>query len=325
MVETKRRENRTIDVCKAVVCLFIAATHIPSVFPTTQIEVYFGQWFFRFCVPFFFACSGYFFCQEPDKLRLIRRMAWMTAFGYVLYLPQILEGADGILQLGHKLVRGVVLGYGHLWYLSAALEGMVVWYFLEKWQFFRKNYRLWAVCAVVLVLLGGLFDEHFRALEIPLLTSLGDLLGKIGGPRNVVFIGLPFLILGGAAAKYEDSLRRIPTWALFCAWFLIWGLALAETRYLFHQLSYWITMDLSFFGCWPGLILLLICDRIQLPVPEKAAKFLRRSCSYVYLLHPLVATYLTRYLPMPPLLHFTVTIFLCGVLYVLMEKQFARK
>lgn len=325
-VLTKRIENRTLDAFKAIACIIVTTAHLPSICPDPVSDLYFNQWFLRFCVPFFFVCSGYFFYKAKDKTRTIKRIAWLYALSYVLYLPAILEGAYDLHSIVSKLRWNLVFGYEHLWYLSAALEGMLVWYLLEKIPVISRIFHKIGIPAcVILLLVGALLDEHYRVLENSMLRTIGDFLAVFGGPRNVVFMGFPLLMFGGAIARYEDRVRIIPTALLLIGWVVLRALAYKECTYLYENLDFTITNDLTFFGCWPAVILFELSFRFDLPVPDSFAKLLRKLAEYVYILHPLIAMLISKYIYLTPIPLWIATMVLCSMIYMLLEKQFVPK
>lgn len=326
MEATGIRENTTLDVFKALACVIVTTVHLPAIFSGEAERVYFNEWFLRFCVPFFFVCSGYFFQKARDKTRSLKRMAWLLALCYVLYLPAVLEGAYDASGVISKLRWNLVFGYEHLWYLNAALEGMLVWYLLEKIPAVAKVFHKAAVpVCVALLLAGALLDEHYRLCSSELLRAAGDFLAVFGGPRNVVFMGFPLLVLGGAMARYEEKVRAVPTWALLALWMGFRVLARWECGYLYENLGTTISSDLTFFGCWPALVLFALSYKFRLPIPEAFAKRLRRMAEYVYILHPLMAALISKYLPLDPVPLWLGTVAMCGAVYLLLEKQFALK
>lgn len=322
----KSRENTTLDVFKALACVIVTTAHLPSLFTTEVGHIYFNEWFLRFCVPFFFVCSGYFFYKAPDKKKPLKRMAWLLALCYVLYLPAVLEGASDARGVLSRLRWNLVFGYEHLWYLNASLEGMLIWYLLDKIPVVSKALRKLAVPASVLLLLvGALLDEHYRLINNDVLWAVGEFLSVFGGPRNVVFMGFPLLVLGGAMARHEDKIRKVPAWVLVAVWVVLRGLAFWECGYLYENLGATISCDLTFFGCWPSLCLFALSYHFRLPIPEGIAKRLRRMAEYVYILHPLIAALITKYLSLAPVPLWLGTVALCGAVYLLLEKQFALK
>ena len=321
-VVSRGSENKTLDLFKALACIWVTQTHLPTVFSTELGEFYYCQWFFRFCVPFFFACSGYFFYRAKDQKKTLKRILWLFALSNVLYLPAILSGAGNLSEVLSKLRWNLVFGYEHLWYLSATLEGLILWYVLERIPVLSGLFRKFAIpVSIFLLLTGSLLDEYYHLFDSGFVAWAGGFLSSFGGPRNVVFLGFPMLILGGAVARYERAFRKIPGWLLPVLWVLFRALAFFECTWLLDRLGCEISLDLSFFGWIPALILLELSFRFQVPIPTGFARLLRRMAEYVYILHPLVATLIGAYLQVSPMVLWVATIFMCSVLYLLLEKN----
>lgn len=326
LTRTNKRENTTLDVFRVLACALVTTIHLPALFSSEAANVFFGEWFVRFAVPFFFVCTGFFFEKAENKGKTLKRMVWLLLLCYVLYLPAVLEGAQDVGGVISKLRWNLVIGYEHLWYISAALEGLLIWFLLEKIPVLSGLLRRLRVpVSVAVLLMGALLDEYYRVTDSQLLWAAGEFLANFGGPRNVVFMGLPLMLLGGAMARNEERIRRIPLWALIVLWAALRGLGFLECGWLYRQLGATITGDLTFFGCWPALCLVAFSLKYQLPMPEGAAKGLRRSTEYVYILHPIIAMLITRYLDLAPLPLWLATLAMCFALYFLLEKQFSLK
>lgn len=325
-VKLKSRENTLLDIFRVLACVLVVTIHMPEMFSTEWINVFWGEWLVRFAVPFFFVCTGFFFEQTPRKGSALKRMAWLMAFAYVLYLPAVLEGAEVFSQVLSKLRWNLVIGYEHLWYISACVESMILWILIEKVGMLSKIFQKVRVpTAVGLILLGALLDEHYRLSTWPLLHRLGDFLLNFGGPRNFLFMGFPLMLLGGAIAEHVERVRRIPLWGIVSASIGLWILAFLECGWLYTHLGSDISNDLSFFGWMPALCLVVLSLKCNLPISERLARSLRRATLYVYILHPLMAMLIGRYLVLSPVALCLATLGLCFAVAFLLEKQFAAK
>lgn len=322
-VTVKPKQNKTLDLIKILCAVFIVATHLPSFFQSEPAYLYFKQWFVRFCVPFFFICSGYFFYKSSHKENNLKRVFWLFAFSFVLYFPEMLGGVQSWEEAFSVIRWNAVFGYGHLWYLSAALEGLLVWYVLEKIPVISKLFQKLALpAAVVLLIAGAVLDEYFYLFQDGPIRKLGEFLLIFGGPRNVVFMGFPLLIIGGACARYEARLRRIPGKIWILCWVLLRLVAFLECRFLLDRVGTGITTDISFFGWMPAVAAFALSFHVQVPVSDKVSLLMRKLSEYIYVLHPMVSALLPGFLNLTPFLHYAVTIAMCSVLYILLEKQF---
>lgn len=325
-IKQEQRENTLLDLFKLLASFAVVTIHLPHFFEYERYNAYYILWYARFAVPFFFACTGFFFEKSTNKEKMLRRMAWLILFCYVLYLPSVLESANQYASIGAWLRWTLVFGYEYLWYLNATMEGVLLWMLALKLpkasQWF---YKLAVPVSVVLLLLGGLLCEHFKLLNIGPLTALGSRLADLGGPRNVVFLGFPMMVLGGWMARREETLRKVPVWVWIVGWFVLRAMALFECRYLMNALGTEFNGDMMLFGMWPALCLVGLSLRVRLPIPERMGKQMRRMAEYVYILHMRLSADIIKHLNPGPVGVWIGTIALCCGVYLLLEKQFALK
>ncbi len=110
----------SVDIIKLFCCILIIASHVGNIFANTTANYFYGQRFFRFCVPFFFMSSGYFFSgmDSGKKRSYIIRILAIYIISSVLYSVYIAENSPLWPQL--------VFGFNHLWYLIALAEGLIL-------------------------------------------------------------------------------------------------------------------------------------------------------------------------------------------------------
>ena len=320
---TTSKENLTLDIMKMVCAIFVVVSHLPQILPTEEMDFYYNQWFFRFCVPFFFISSGYYFFRTKSKLRMLQRVFWLFALSYVLYIPIIWRTRENFGSIFSLIRWNLFFGHGHLWYLNAALQGMLALYLIEKIPPLQKLFQKFGLpLSVFLLFTGALLDEHYRVIGGGLISKAGDFLSAFGGPRNVIFMGFPLLALGGGLAQYETQLKKIPSVLLVAGWIVFRLLAFLECRYLLLRLGMDISCDLSFFGIWPAFFLFVLSFRIRMPITEYVGKQLRKLSEYVYVLHPLMTEVITGCLILPPIGLWVLTVLMFCIIYLLLEKQF---
>ena len=131
-----------IDIIKLSACVLIVGSHCTPLFENDSFNFYYNQWFFRFCVPFFFIAAGYFFntMSKSKKLSYIRRVGVLYIGSTVLYLPIIVRSTGQM--------RSLIFGYHHLWYLCALTLALLIVYCAE---IVLKGKRFY----LVFLLLGG--------------------------------------------------------------------------------------------------------------------------------------------------------------------------
>lgn len=124
------RKNPALDLAKYAAALLIVTFHALPLFEVEVLDVLYGQWLVRSCVPLFLLSSGYFFTQMNQARRLgyLRRVATIYVGATALYLPMMCIEMQVMPTNGTTwLLQNLLLGYYHLWYLSALTAALAVW------------------------------------------------------------------------------------------------------------------------------------------------------------------------------------------------------
>lgn len=164
----------------------------------------------RLAVPFFFMASGYFTLSRYDTngerlRRFLQKTAALYAAGIALYLPLSVYGgyfSGSIPDLFRKIVFDGTMY--HLWYLPAAMLGMLIARHLMR----RLDYPAALAVAAALYLVGLFGDSYYGlAANVPVLGSLYDVLfTAFSYTRNGLFFAPIFLLLGGALAEKKRTI-----------------------------------------------------------------------------------------------------------------------
>lgn len=202
---------------KALGSLFVVMCHTPMYILGDSMSL-----FKISAVPVFFAISGYFLYQ--DEIGATIKRAWQ---GIKNILPVILIinliHAIGLIpnhrdQLTWQALYDTILlgnGYaGHLWYLSAFMQGLLIIIVL-LWLFPQKRIMYLPLLLLGLNLAQGQYSD-LTGLETNVLT--------------VIHHGLPFLSLGYLMAWKQDKILRYR-----------WGLCLVISIGLWILESYFMT------------------------------------------------------------------------------------
>ena len=271
-----KKYNSTLDIIKLIATILIVGSHCLPLFNNNIYNFYYGQFFFRFCVPLFFLTSGYFFIQmnKKDQKSYIKRILLLYVISTILYLP---------LQMYYnvpfkEMIHNIIFGYLHLWYLSALLFGLVIYYFINKYK--KMNYLI-----IPLLLIGILFSTYYRLFDIKFLNSIYDLLYHLGTARNFLFFALPLIMIGGLIFKNKDKLLSIKNKIYILLIPLSILLSFLESTLLYNTLGYDIQLDLSIFNLIFPILLFIISFKIKINFKKINTKYIRKVCDYVYIVH----------------------------------------
>lgn len=110
-----------------------------------------------------------------------------------------------------------------IWYVQALLYAYIILFFLDKWKLLRYDLILFALLFLFTVFTG----------ELNGLTHFG-FLGYMVFPANFLNRALPYLLLGGIFARFEERLMRIPAYVLLIGAVIGVGLTVAEPLFLYR-------------------------------------------------------------------------------------------
>lgn len=285
----QRKENALLDIVKFLAAILICASHCLPIFGNAEIDYYYGQWFFRFCVPLFLISAGFFFSRmEPKRqVRYLERIAILYAVSCLLYYAvSVIWKIPYILHDG-PLWKNLLFGYGHLWYLPALLFACAVYIAAER--FLPRRVIFFA--AVALFAFGVFFDEYYKLFRSPVLNSIAKFIDNyLGQTRNGIFFAFPMLCLGARTNSRiplrGDTPRKkiLPLLAALAAAF---ALAFLESRFFHKTLPSYvvISFDLSVFNWMPAFILFLICMSSDIRLPTLLCRSLRKGADVIYIVH----------------------------------------
>lgn len=265
--------NGNIDALRLIAALGVIALHVgpypelPGILP----DLIRGA--FRWCVPFFFLLTGYFLADLPHSLPRVtpeRLAVPLRAFvvASLVFLPVLLarSGGDGISL--STLLRG---SYGHLWYLTALIIGL-----LTLWSFRDSRALPWLWAAAGVILLTYIALNHFFGLT-------GRRYEAVMTLRELSAI--PALLLGGLLriliARGRLDRRHFGL-------ILAGGIALTLGEAAFQHLAGGNSAELQFFAGTLPIAAGLLGLAVTLPdlAPVRLAEFGRQESLGIYLYHP---------------------------------------
>lgn len=234
-----RPQYPIVDLVKYICALLVVSIHISPLSSYTgqasfanYLNYGIGNYVARIAVPFYFAAAGFFLFRKID----LNGFDISIPKNYVFKLLRLLGIWSVLLFVGGK---------GHLWYLSGLVIAVC---FLSILLYKGITLNKLIVIASLLYVIGLLGDPYYGLLR-PLQNHKSfDYLIKayylvFGTTRNGIFMGFPFLLIGGLIEKKNISMKPFVAFlgfvlsmiALFVEAFLIktWGLPKDVNMYVF--------------------------------------------------------------------------------------------
>lgn len=297
-IDAIKKTNYSLDLLKFVCAILIVASHTLPIFKTNILNLYYGQWFFRFCVPVFFLSSGFYF-QKMDiarRLSYVKRILLIYIASMVLYLPIYIKNHQFIDFHGVIcFLRELALGYCHLWYLSALFFALLMSFILEKYISLANNKKFYITILSLLLAFGVLFDEYYKLFNSGLLNLLVSIIGIIGGSRHFLFMAFPLIVIGRLIFLYQDRIFSIKPYVYLLLIFFSFLISFGETSFLFAKLGRDITCDITIFNWITAVFLFVITFYWSPKNLEKISRIMRKSVDIVYVVHVLFIVILSRF------------------------------
>lgn len=267
-----------IEYFRVAAAFLVVAIHCsPLLTYSETADFIFTRVIARVAVPFFFMVTGYFVIGKPEKTRkFLKKTGVIYLASILLYLPlNLYAGNFNGLTPGAALTQLLFEGtFYHLWYLPAALLGVLVASLLAR-------SRAGLGIAGALYLLGLLGDSYWGLVSgVPVVSDVYNVIFSVAGyTRNGMFFAPLFLLLGAAMRWGKLPGRGVSAAGLAAAF----ALMLAEAL-LLRRLG-WQRHD-SMYVFLPAFMYFLFA---LLLIPRgKAAGRLAPFSLLVYILHPWV-------------------------------------
>lgn len=286
----RKIRNQCFDLIKGIACIAVVFMHceFPGMFGTVVQAVT------RWCVPLFFAVSGYFFRRETTEdcrrkaIHIIRITVGAVVFYIIFGILYHLSSGDLAEYTASELTFTNIFAFvffnspffvnGHIWFLFALIYVYVATSLMIRLRIYSKLEKPLCIGSLVMhfvLAYGSYFAGH---------TLQG------GFYRNWLFEGIPFFFAGNlfykAASNWgetQKSKMQLPAILL-----IIGGVALSIAERIAVGRDY--SVHISSIVVLAGLMMFAQCDK----VPQKISPLIRLGgvySLYVYIVHP--AIYLT--------------------------------
>lgn len=189
------KRSRAVDLLKLALALMVVGIHANPVADLGRIaNLLTGEGIYRLGVPVFLVFNGYYLhgaIAAGRGWQVVRRVVLLYVVWMLLYLPIYWRLAVGLEAW--RLLRLVVFGYWHLWYLAGlalAASALVALRRVPDRGLFAIALATWA---------GGVAITYLRGLD---LISFPPVFSDPLSPnRNALFLCLPYAALGVLIAR----------------------------------------------------------------------------------------------------------------------------
>lgn len=294
MEKVERNTDIGIDIGKFVCAILILISHMgPFESYSLRLNYWIVNLSFRFVVPFFFVCSGFFSYRTYQNgkikkylLRIISLYLLWTLIYIAFNLPYTVDW-NIIYQI---LVRG---SRGHLWYFPSLIFSMVFVYgFLIK-----LNRKVSGVICIFLYILGLLGDSYAKLLQyFPGIDAFNNLYMKIfGATRNGILFPTIYIFIGILLAENWErpiaNLKKINYAVLFItSYFLFVG-------ELFTITKIGSARDINlYFTTIPMAAFLFLLLKDICASSKELDLLIRRMSTVIYCSHMLVVQLMDKYI-----------------------------
>lgn len=219
--------NGNLDLLKVVLAVMVVALHCKFLGGNYNALGYvLCNGLFRVAVPAFFIINGYYLFQTLSAghsfAQWFKRGLLIYLFWMLVYSPQYVDSAT-LFSLGGVLgvVKKLLIGYFHLWYLLGMLGGGVLLLILRR----RASGLLISLALGAFAI--GLCLQYARVYyELPN-AFLQHFNQNDYTARNFLFMGFPFMTIGFLFARHQVP-EKVTRRGVWLGLLLGLGLILAE-------------------------------------------------------------------------------------------------
>lgn len=297
------RQYSNIDIAKLIAAFLVMMVHCPVLESFGQTaELFFVSTLPRLGVPFFFACSGYFFFNkltyENGKikrnksnlnvlLKYMKRIVLLYAIWSLIYLiwslPKwYLTGWLSPFAFVDYAIGAFMKGsHYHLWYILNLIYGILFGYIILS--LFKKNTVL-ILCIALYIL--NILTYSYDWIDISFIGYINAFSGKIGELWNSATRAFPLMFFAYSYSNYDKSKSKKLNLALA----FVSSIGLVTEILLLHHFSdnekmysyiiFTVPLQLALFS--------LLLNSKQINISTDKATLFRNVSTFFYCVHPII-------------------------------------
>lgn len=306
------KEYKNIDAAKFICSILVVAIHTLKVESIGSKYYFFAMFISSVAVPFFYACSGFFFFKnlEFDKDLKIKKSrqninqlikyerktiilysVWSCIFFIEKILNALTEGKQALIDFVKSVPSSIFINgmEVHLWYVICLIYALPILYFLCRHisvkYMFIITFFLYTVCQAA---------EGYSWIESDLTRFMTEASSIMQYGFSVFSRAIPFLSIG---MLWSIKKYRINKYFCMLLTIILFLFQFAEKSILYCYFDsdpgarYFISLYLTVFFLM-GTILKFEDDSNE--NRSKIMLYLRKISSLVYFVHPLVIIFIGR-------------------------------
>ena len=271
--------NALLDYLKLILSFSVIAIHLEgflSEVPTLGWLISNG--IARIAVPCFFIINGYYISSVIENKNNLKKYCIRYCIIYIVWMMIYAPFHQNIIGAIHfpTAIRQTItwlLGWGHLWYVSAMIGGVLFLYILKA---FIKKTNILLILALLLFLIGYIIQRlYLFDINIPTSTLC----------RNFLFIGFPFIFIGYYIRKKHFIDKALVNKRTVFYILILFAILLVESFF-----TYKMQRNSDFYIVLPILcpLLILFIMKTNTICKLQAHTFISNLSGCIYFIHLLV-------------------------------------
>jgi len=193
--------NIALDTLKLAMAFMVVGIHAEFLGDVTLLGKYLTvNGLFRLAVPIFLIINGYYFfyvISKEQQLQWLKRISVLYFFWMAIYSYFWLTLPDFTFIGFIKLIKLIVVGYHHLWYVSGMIGAALLLVIL------RVASSLILATSIVLTFSIGVLIQYLGNYHILEETVFDQLFNYHWVHRNMLFFSYPFFCMGYLINKHS--------------------------------------------------------------------------------------------------------------------------
>lgn len=193
--------NVSLDILKLLMAFMVVGLHADFLDEFSALGSYlFVNGLFRTAVPVFLIINGFYFFSvlaKNTQSSWLKRVSTLYIIWMLFYAPFWLSIPDLSLFGIAKLVKDIVIGYYHLWYISGMLGAAILMSLLNRFS------SLFLIGTILASSLTGIIIQYLGNYHFFGDSALDKLFNTHWLHRNALLFSYPFFCIGYLIRKHR--------------------------------------------------------------------------------------------------------------------------